>query len=102
MCTGRSLETTKGGFDGPISFGEALAAFSFDRLVAFIPVPPGGLRTTDAAITGVVAKFGLDNNAASAATLISRAASFFPQVLIGFFALLAFQRDRRRKQTAVG
>ncbi len=86
----------QGGLDGPISLGEALAAFSFGRLATFIPVPPGGLGTTDAIITGVLTELGLANNDALAATLIWRAATFFPQVIIGFFAFLAHQRDRNK------
>ncbi len=84
----------QGGFDGPVAFGEALAAFSFGRLATFIPVPPGGLGTTDAIIAGLLQSFGLPNNDALAATMIWRAATYFPQLIIG---ILTFLRSRRRQ-----
>ena len=86
----------QGGFDGPIGFWEALAAFAFGRLATFIPVPPGGLGTTDAIIAGMLTNFGLPNNDALAATMIWRAATYFPQVIIG---IIMFLRFRRRQQT---
>ncbi|MEE8456957.1 MAG: YbhN family protein, partial [Acidimicrobiia bacterium] len=70
----------QGGFGGPVSLFEAFAAFSFGRLATFIPVPPGGLGTTDAIITALLTTFGLPNNDALAATLVWRAATYFPQV----------------------
>ncbi len=90
----------QGGFDGPISLAEAFAAFAFGRLATFVPVPPGGLGTTDAIIAGLLTQFGLPNNDALAATMIWRAATFFPQVVIGFFAFLAFQREQKRSAAA--
>ena len=86
----------QGGFNGPINFWEALAAFAFGRLATFIPVPPGGLGTTDAIIASMLTNFGLPNNDALAATMIWRAATYFPQVLIG---IIMFLRFRRRQQT---
>jgi uncharacterized protein (TIRG00374 family) len=86
----------QGGFDGPINFWEALAAFAFGRLATFIPVPPGGLGTTDAIIASMLTNFGMPNNDALAATMIWRAATYFPQVLIG---IIMFLRFRRRQAT---
>lgn len=87
----------QGSWLDPISPVEALAAFSFGRLATFIPVPPGGLGTSDALIVSILAGFGLDSGPALAATMIWRAATFFPQVAIGVGTLIAFQRDRRRR-----
>lgn len=78
----------QGGWAEPIGPVEALAAFAFGRLATFIPVPPGGLGTTDALITSILQAFGLDNNSALAATMIWRAATYFPQVAIGGLTLL--------------
>jgi uncharacterized protein (TIRG00374 family) len=88
----------QGSWFDPIGPAEALVAFSFGRLATFIPVPPGGLGTTDAIITSILGSFGLDNNSALAATMIWRAATYFPQVIIGALTLLAFNRDKRRKE----
>lgn len=56
------------GVDGPVTLIEAFAAFAFGRLATFIPVPPGGLGTTDAIITAILTSFGLPNNDALVAT----------------------------------
>ncbi|VAW08701.1 hypothetical protein MNBD_ACTINO01-286 [hydrothermal vent metagenome] len=86
----------QGGFDGPISLLEAFAAFAFGRLATFIPVPPGGLGTTDAIITGILTAFGMPNNDALAATMVWRAATYFPQVIIGAITMLLWRRDRSK------
>ncbi|GMQ93323.1 MAG: hypothetical protein BMS9Abin12_0800 [Acidimicrobiia bacterium] len=90
----------QGGFNGPVSLLEAFAAFAFGRLATFIPVPPGGLGTTDAIITGMLTGFGLPANDALAASLIWRAATYFPQVFIGAGALLVWRRGQSKSTTA--
>ena len=75
---------------------EAFAAFAFSRLMTFIPVPPGGLGTVDAAMTAILVSFGVPNNDAMAATLIWRGATFFPQILIGIGTFLVYQRGSRK------
>lgn len=95
-----AIVALQGGFDGPISLMEAFAAFSLGRLATFIPIPPGGLGTTDAIITGMLATFGLDNDAALAATLVWRAATYFPQVIIGVITFLLWRRDQSKKAVA--
>ena len=92
----------QGGFDGPITLAEALAAFAFGRLATFIPIPPGGLGTTDALITSILGSAGLDNDSALAATMVWRAATYFPQVIIGAITLLLWRRDRRKTEAAAG
>lgn len=86
----------QGGFNGPISIMEAFVAFSFGRLATFIPVPPGGLGTTDAIITSILTSFGLPNNDALAATMIWRAATYFPQVIIGGISMLVWRRGQAK------
>jgi uncharacterized protein (TIRG00374 family) len=88
----------QGGFNGPVTLIEAFAAFAFGRLATFIPVPPGGLGTTDAIITASLTAFGLPNNDALAATMVWRAATYFPQVIIGVITMLLW---RRRKPSDV-
>ncbi len=89
----------QGGFDGPITLLAAFAAFAFGRLATFIPVPPGGLGTTDAIITGILTAFGMPNNDALAATMVWRAATYFPQVIIGVITMLLWRRDRSKAST---
>jgi uncharacterized protein (TIRG00374 family) len=91
----------QGGFDGPVSLVECLAAFSIGRLTTFIPIPPGGLGTTDAIINGMLTTFGMNNNDALAATLVWRAATYFPQVFIGLITFIMWRREQTKKALAV-
>ena len=89
----------QGGFDGPITLLAAFTAFAFGRLATFIPVPPGGLGTTDAIITGILTAFGMPNNDALAATMVWRAATYFPQVIIGAITMLLWRRESTKAST---
>lgn len=84
----------QGGFNGPVTLIEAFAAFAFGRLATFIPVPPGGLGTTDAIITAALTSAGMANNDALAATMVWRAATYFPQVIIGVITMLLWRRQQ--------
>ena len=90
----------QGGFSGPVTLLEAFAAFAFGRLATFIPVPPGGLGTTDAIITAALTNFGMANNDALAATMVWRAATYFPQVIIGVITMLLWRRQNDKKSAA--
>jgi len=90
----------QGGFNGPVSLVEAFAAFALGRLATFIPIPPGGLGTTDAIITASLTAFGLPNNDALAATMVWRAATYFPQVIIGVITMLLWRRKRAPETAA--
>jgi uncharacterized protein (TIRG00374 family) len=90
----------QGSWFDPIGPVEALAAFAFGRLATFVPVPPGGLGTVDALITSILQAFGLDNNSALAATMIWRAATFFPQVAIGGITMLVSGGSKQTSKPA--
>ncbi|MCZ6461224.1 MAG: flippase-like domain-containing protein, partial [Actinobacteria bacterium] len=81
------------GGSGDVNLAEAFAAFAFARLATFIPIPPGGLGTTDAILTGALTTFGMANGDALAAVLIWRAATYFPQVFIGIGTFLYWRRQ---------
>jgi uncharacterized protein (TIRG00374 family) len=85
----------QGGLGGNVNLAEAFAAFAIARLAQFIPIPPGGLGTTDAILTGILTGFGMSSSDAMAADLIWRAATYFPQVLIGIGTLLVWRRRQR-------
>ena len=63
-------------------------------------MPPGGLGTVDALITSILVAFGLDNNSALAATMIWRAATYFPQVIIGGLTMLISGRSKPKSEPA--
>ena len=81
------------------TFIEAFAAFAFAKLATFIPLPPGGLGTVDAAMTAILVGFGVPNNDAMAATLIWRGATFFPQIVIGIITFLVYRRKHPTVKT---
>jgi len=81
----------QGGSNAPVTFIEAFVAFAFGRLTTFIPLPPGGLGTTDAAITAILVGFGAANNDALAAVMVWRALTYFPQVGIGIGTYLYYR-----------
>lgn len=85
-----------GAFDTELTILEAIVAFSVALLLASVPIAPGGLGTVDAALIGLLVTFGATSAQATAADIIWRAFAYFPQMLIGFGALLYFFWDRRR------
>ena len=81
----------QGGSNAPVTFIEAFVAFAFGRLTTFIPLPPGGLGTADAAMTAILVGFGAANNDALAAVMVWRALTYFPQVGIGIGTYLYYR-----------
>ncbi|MFV9671897.1 MAG: lysylphosphatidylglycerol synthase transmembrane domain-containing protein [Acidimicrobiia bacterium] len=86
----------QGGSTVPVTFVEALVAYSFGRLASFIPVTPGGLGTVDAAITAILVAFGAVNSDALAAVMVWRALTYFPQVFIGAGTFLVWRRKQNK------
>ena len=86
----------QGAENAPVTFLEAFAAFAFGRLTTFIPLPPGGLGTTDAAITSILVGFGAVNADALAAVMVWRALTYFPQVFIGIGTYLYYKRQQAK------
>mgnify|MGYP001825703451 CR=1 FL=1 len=97
MILWAAIFAIQGGSNAPVTFLEAFAAFAFGRLTTFIPLPPGGLGTTDAAITAILVGFGAANNDALAAVMVWRALTYFPQVFIGIGTYL-YYRAKQAKQ----
>jgi uncharacterized protein (TIRG00374 family) len=95
-----AIVALQGSFVDPINPAEALAAFSFGRLATFIPIPPGGLGTTDAIITSILTGFGMDSNDALAADMVWRAATYFPQVFIGAGSFVSWRRTMAKQTGA--
>jgi len=100
MILWAAVYAIQGGANAPVTFIEAFAAFAFGRLTTFIPLPPGGLGTADAAITAILVAFGAANNDALAAVMVWRALTYFPQVIIGIGTYLYYRTKRSRVQTA--
>lgn len=91
-----ALRGIQAGDPDPVSLVGALVAFSIGRLGGFVPVTPGGLGTVDALITAILVGLGATEADALAATLLWRAATFFPQVVIGLITFVTWRRRRAR------
>lgn len=86
-----ALRITESGESTKVTVAAAFAAFALARLAGFIPITPGGLGTVDAGLTGLLIAFGASKSDALAATLLWRAASWVPQVLIGMVTFLIWR-----------
>ena len=83
-----------------VTWSESLAAFYYARVAAFIPIPPGGLGTVDAALTKLLEGYGATGSQAIAANLVWRAGTFVPQALIGVLTLVYWRATAaKRAQT---
>jgi uncharacterized membrane protein YbhN (UPF0104 family) len=81
------------GSDSGINPVQLFAAFAIARLAGFIPITPGGLGTVDAAMVGLMVSMGADRDTALAASLLWRAASFVPQVVLGIVTFLVWRKN---------
>lgn len=77
-----------------VSFAEAFAAFSVVRLVATLPVTPGGLWVVEVGTVGALVIAGGAQAEAVAATLIYRALTFLLQIPIGVACYLGWRGSR--------
>lgn len=86
------------GSNGGINIVQLFAAFAIARLAGFIPITPGGLGTVDAAMVALMVSMGADRDTALAASLLWRAASFVPQVLLGIVTFLVWRKNAGSKK----
>jgi len=70
----------------------AFGAFATSQIMLMVPITPGGLGTTDALMISLLTSLGADKGAATAADLVWRATSYFPQMILGVIALIAWYR----------
>ncbi len=91
---------------GQVSFAAVLLAFAIARLVGAIPITPGGLGTTDLALTTVLTAFGANSSAAFAADMVWRAATYFPPIFIGVLTYFSWRhreiKRARHSRSAAG
>jgi uncharacterized protein (TIRG00374 family) len=92
-----AIRAVSDGRSSGLTAAEAFAAFAISRLGTMIPLTPGGLGTVDAALTGLLVAFGMDQNDALAATLVWRACSWVPQVFLGVGTFLWWRRNAHKR-----
>ena len=74
------------------SFLDAFGAYAVSRIMLMVPITPGGLGTMDALMIQLLVSSGTDKGAATAADLVWRATSYFPQIVVGLIALGVWYR----------
>jgi len=79
---------------------EAFAAWSLVRALGSIPITPGGLGVQEVALSAALVGFGAHNAAAVAATLVYRALTYLPSVVLGLGAAATYNLGRPK--TALG
>jgi uncharacterized membrane protein YbhN (UPF0104 family) len=79
-----------------VSAVEAFAAWSLVRLVASIPITPGGVGVIELGLTTALVAFGGSNAGVVAAVLVYRFATVVPTLLLGFIAAWTARRHRQR------
>jgi uncharacterized membrane protein YbhN (UPF0104 family) len=97
-----ALRITEDGKAVQVPVAACFAAFALARLASFIPITPGGLGTVDAAMTSLLVAFGATKTDALAATLLWRAASWIPQVLLGVVTLVIWRIKYRGVPVTAG
>jgi uncharacterized protein (TIRG00374 family) len=70
----------------------AFGAYAVSHIMLMVPITPGGLGTMDALMIQLLVSSGTEKGAATAADLVWRATSYFPQIIIGLFALITWYR----------
>jgi putative heme transporter len=81
-----------------ITAAEALAAFSFVRLLSALPVTPGGLGVVELALSASLVAFGGREAAVVAAVLVYRALTYLPPIPIGMGAYVRWRRGAEARR----
>ena len=79
-----------------ITLVEALASWSFARLIGSIAITPGGLGVQELGLTGGLIAFGGSAAAVIAAALLFRVVTFVPTVVVGSACALIWRREQQR------
>jgi uncharacterized membrane protein YbhN (UPF0104 family) len=81
-----------------VSFAEALAAFSFVRLVTALPITPGGLGVVELALSGALIAAGGPRAPVVAAVLIYRGLTYVLPIPFGLIAYLKWKRGSEARR----
>ena len=77
-----------------VSTVEAFAAWSVVRVIASIPITPGGIGIVELGLTTSLVAFGGDNAGVVAAVLVYRFLTVVPTLVLGLVAAATLRRDR--------
>jgi uncharacterized membrane protein YbhN (UPF0104 family) len=75
-----------------VSLVEAFAAWALIRLIASIPITPGGIGVVELGLTGALVGFGGNNAGVVAAVLVFRFLTVVPTLVLGLVAAATWRR----------
>jgi uncharacterized protein (TIRG00374 family) len=81
-----------------VSLVEAFAAWALVRMVASIPLTPGGVGIVELGLTGALVGFGGANAPVVAAVLVFRFLTVVPTLVLGLIAAFTFRRHSSVEQ----
>src|SRR4051794_9792997 len=81
-----------------VSLVEAFAAWSLVRIIASIPITPGGFGVVELGLTGTLVGFGGHNAPVVAAVLVYRFLTVVPTLVLGLVAAFTWRRGQRRPE----
>jgi putative heme transporter len=76
-----------------VSAHEAFAAWSLVRIIASVPITPGGIGIIELGLTGALVGFGGNNASVVAAVLVYRFLTTVPTLLLGLAAAFTWRRQ---------
>jgi putative heme transporter len=85
-----------------VTIVEAFAAWALVRIIASVPITPGGVGVVELGLTGALVGFGGPNAPVVAAVLVYRVLTVVPTLLLGLASALTWKRYRRRVAVAPG
>ena len=83
-----------------VSLVEAFAAWSLVRIIASIPITPGGVGIVELGLTGTLVGFGGHNARVVAAVLVYRFLTVVPTLVLGLLSAFTWRRGQRRPEPA--
>ena len=75
-----------------VDWVEAFAAWTFVRIIASIPITPGGIGIVELGLTGMLVGFGGNNAGVVAAVLVYRFLTVVPTLALGLISAFTFRR----------
>jgi uncharacterized protein (TIRG00374 family) len=83
-----------------VSLIDAFASWALVRLVASVPITPGGIGVVELGLTGALVGFGGNHAGVVAAVLVYRFLTVVPTLVLGLVAAFTSRRSRRRPDVA--
>jgi uncharacterized protein (TIRG00374 family) len=79
-----------------VSLVEAFAAWALVRLIASVPITPGGIGVVELGLTAALVGFGGNNAGVVAAVLVFRFLTVVPTLVLGLVASLTWRRGAKK------